>query len=256
MKIKCICKTCKKEFYIINSRYKKGEGKFCSKKCFGIAHRGDNNHLWKEKIKRICQTCGKEFYVKPSRIKKGWGKFCSSYCQYKWQSGKNNPNWGKRKKGKENPNWKGAKKICPICMKEFHIRPSGKRKYCSLKCYWLSTRGKNSPHWKGDKCISPIVNKIRTSGKYLKWRQDIYIRDNFTCQKCGQIGGKLNAHHIKSFSKLIKEVKINLPLLDLYEGAMLYTPLWNVPNGITLCEKCHKKTRKRRNNGKKISKML
>ncbi len=57
---------------------------------------------------------------------------------------------------------------------------------------------------------------------------------------CGQVGGSLVVHHVKKFSILIEEVKIYLPLMSLYEAAMLYTPLWDINNGITLCKKCHK----------------
>jgi len=37
-----------------------------------------------------------------------------------------------------------------------------------------------------------------------------------------------------------EKVKQYLPLLDLYEAAMMYTPLWDVKNGMVLCEKCHR----------------
>ena len=67
---------------------------------------------------------------------------------------------------------------------------------------------------------------IRNSGDYRAWRATVYERDNYTCQSCGQIGGRLNAHHIKSFARH--------PDLRL-----------DVRNGITLCEKCHKLAHKR-----------
>jgi hypothetical protein len=102
----------------------------------------------------------------------------------------------------------------------------------------VKMRGNNNPQWKGG--VTPIVENIRRSIKYKQWRQDCFIRDSFTCQKCGQSGGDLEVHHIKPFWKLIEEVRQYLPLLPLYDAAMLYTPLWDIANGITLCKKCHK----------------
>ena len=181
-------------------------------------------------MERICLTCNKKFNALPSRIKIGKGKFCSLKCM------------GIAKKN-------GIEQICQICGKKNYVKLSrikkGGGKFCSTKCFgiWVSMnkRGKNSYLWKGG--ITPIIKQIRNSNKYKQWRQDIFIRDDFTCQKCGQVGGELEAHHIKSFSKLIQEVKKYLPLLSLYEGAMIYTPLWNLDNGITYCIKCHKKTK-------------
>ena len=90
----------------------------------------------------------------------------------------------------------------------------------------LAKKGKTGEkccNWKGG--ITPIMVKIRTSLQYVYWRQQVFIRDNFTCQDCGQKGGNLEAHHIKRFSILIKEAKELLPLFDLYNAAMLYIPL-------------------------------
>ena len=187
---------------------------------------------------RKCLVCNKDFQVKLSKVKLGCGKFCSQRCMGKWMS--------KNLKGKNNRKWHGIEKKCIKCRKTFFTTPyrikEGHGKFCSKICHnkWMSKNlsGKNSIHWRGG--ITTIV-KIRNSLKYKLWRQQIFIRDNFTCQKCGIKGCYLEAHHKKSFHKLIEDVKKYLPLLNLYEGAMIYTPLWNIENGITLCQKCHKK---------------
>lgn len=99
--------------------------------------------------------------------------------------------------------------------------------------------------WKGG--ISSHHDRIRKSIKYKQWRSDIFIRDNFTCQICGDNkGGNLRAHHIKPFFKLLEEIKNYLPLIDLYNGAMMYKPMWLLDNGITLCVNCHKLKHKER----------
>jgi len=62
----------------------------------------------------------------------------------------------------------------------------------------------------------------RYNADYKDWRTKVYERDNYVCQKCGQKGGKLNAHHIKPYAEF--------PDLRL-----------DIDNGLTLCEECHKK---------------
>lgn len=93
-------------------------------------------------------------------------------------------------------------------------------------------------NWKGG--ITTERKKIKHSDKYKNWRSNVFIRDNFTCQKCFKKGGKLEAHHIKRFIILLGEAKNFLPLFNLFEAAMLYSPLWDLMNGITLCKECHK----------------
>jgi hypothetical protein len=93
-----------------------------------------------------------------------------------------------------------------------------------------SSRGCKSHFWKGG--ITPINHKIRTSLDYILWRESVFMRDNFTCQSCGDNkGGNLNAHHIKPFY-LYPELRLA------------------IDNGITLCEKCHKKEHTSRNNNR------
>ena len=84
------------------------------------------------KIRTVCDNCGKEIEQRPSRIKKAKRHFCSRRCQGKWKS--------KSEQGENNPNWKGGKlkRVCPVCGKEFEVKPSeikrGSGKFCSLSC--------------------------------------------------------------------------------------------------------------------------
>lgn len=39
-------------------------------------------------------------------------------------------------------------------------------------------------------------------------------------------------------------MKGNLPLFNLFDAAMLYTPLWDLNIGITLYKECHKSEHK------------
>lgn len=74
-------------------------------------------------------------------------------------------------------------------------------------------------NWNGGTTSEDL--KLRRSKEYLQWRLFVFERDYFTCQICQCIGGILNAHHIKRWSKY-KEDR------------------FDVNNGITLCQKCHK----------------
>lgn len=68
---------CGKSFYIRPSRLKKGEGKYCSRKCINTARHD-------RRITVLCQNpdCHRIFLVFPSWLLQGRGKFCSPACFY------------------------------------------------------------------------------------------------------------------------------------------------------------------------------
>ena len=72
--------------------------------------------------------------------------------------------------------------------------------------------------------------ETRKTPEYRAWRIAVFERDGYTCQICGQVGGRLNAHHIKSF-------------VDCPEYRI------DIDNGVTLCEWCHKYVHRRMRNG-------
>lgn len=103
----------------------------------------------------------------------------------------------------------------------------------------LKRRKEKHPMWKGG--ITPIVSQIRNCFKMRQWVSDIFHRDNFTCQKCFIRGGKLNAHHLKPFSKIFKENNIKS-----LEDALNCEEFWDLNNGQTICVDCHRKINTRR----------
>lgn len=60
-------------------------------------------------------------------------------------------------------------------------------------------RGENSHNWKGGVWLYS-KRKDRDGKEYKEWRSNVFARDNYTCQKTGIKGGKLEAHHIWPFS--------------------------------------------------------
>lgn len=79
-------------------------------------------------------------------------------------------------------------------------------------------KGSANPNWKNGK--TQFIRDYRRSYEYMEWRKQVFERDKYTCQDCGEIGGHLRAHHIfpyKDFLSLRFEIN----------------------NGITLCQPCH-----------------
>lgn len=108
-----------------------------------------------------------------------------------------------------------------------------KNKISVTKISQKLTKEKSS-NWQGG--ITAINELIRRTKKYNDWRESVYKRDNFTCKLCGKTKCGLNAHHIEPYHKVLKKYKPET-VTDAYE---IYE-LWDLNNGITLCEKCHKK---------------
>ena len=84
--------------------------------------------------------------------------------------------------------------------------------------------GEKCRFWKGG--ITPLNSKIRQSIEFRLWREAVFARDNWTCQKYRIKGGKLHSHHIQNFAQF--------PELR-----------FAIDNGITFSEKAHREFHKK-----------
>lgn len=195
---------------------------------------------------------------------------------------KKRTSWNKGLKGVQKAWNKGLiffePKICPICQQSFYDRKHKNQKYCSRYCFSQSQIGKkisnkqlkafikmirnkkitpeyrrklsqshkpeNCPFWKDGRY--PLVMLLRDTIQYTEWRDRVFKRDNYTCQKCGKSQVYLNAHHkialSKLFDKFLKKYPKLSPRKDKYKLLKLafkFRPFWFIRNGITYCIKCH-----------------
>ena len=162
-------------------------------------------------MKCICSICKKEFDRKPALIKRAKYPVCSRECQTEL---------------------KKKRKIvhCVICGKELlrsdnrlAIRPNP---ICSKECKAkLQHKLSYNPNITDEE-----REQTRKNQKNYDFIKKVLQRDNYTCQLCGEYGQKLVVHHLNGYN-WDKENR------------------YNVDNGVTLCEKCHKAFHKIYKNG-------
>jgi hypothetical protein len=177
---------------------------------------------------KVCETCGKKYYIGVREGQKSFSgrKYCSLKCRRLWNKdlvGVCKANSGSFKtghipaiKGKHHRESTKIKISINKKGKSNGARPIEVRKKISE-----SQRGEKAHLWRGGRTNQNKM--IRMSLGYRIWREAVFKRDNWTCQKCAIKGGELHPHHIMEFAKY-PELRFALT------------------NGITLCHDCHKQT--------------
>lgn len=194
----------------------------------------------------VCQQCGAPFQSRQRDA-----KYCSPPCV--------RAGVGAAKRGRTLPE-RWVTRTCPTCGQDFTVLRSNRKVYCSQPCaaaaperqalmrefqaaqmadpaqreHWLAgiARRSASPAWRAAPHFQPGPAHPRYRGNirarreqssqyvYKAWRKAVLTRDNFTCQRCGERGGRLTAHHLQSWAEHP----------DLR---------FAVENGQTLCQPCH-----------------
>lgn len=202
-----ICLNCGKEF--INKK----EIKFCCLEC--------SSKYKSKRIKCKCEYCGENIIKTSFEYNKKKHHFCNKECYDKWQH--------ENIKGENAANWQGGNKIvrCDYCNKEYEIiqaKLKQEHHFCSRECQgkWRSENliKENNPCWNPN-----LTDEEREKGRRIEglkeWKNEVMIRDNYTCQITGKRGGDLNVHHLNSYH-WDKEHRTD------------------INNGITISKKIHK----------------
>lgn len=228
-------KTCQQCNQVLKKRPSEGfinwhTRKFCSRSCFFASRRGLSKYN-----NGICLYCNKQY--KRIRVKT---LYCDKTCADKgrvgkftaWNKGKTGylsetirQKMSQRRKGRVPWN-KGTTGLMPTPWNKGIPATPKELERLRLLAKTRNQSGENHWNWQGG--ITPENYKIRNSPEYKNWRDRVFIRDNYTCQKCSRKRRPsdrvvLHADHIKPFA--------THPELRLC-----------VDNGRTLCRECHLNT--------------
>ena len=96
--------------------------------------------------------------------------------------------------------------------------------------------GSNAHNWRGGVTIKQEI--LRKSKPYVEWRNAIFLRDHYTCQKCGAHSGQgkavyLHAHHYKIPFQILWE--------EFVAGKRSKETFFDPDLGVTWCVQCHRK---------------
>jgi 5-methylcytosine-specific restriction endonuclease McrA len=191
------------------------------------------------KATRQCIQCSRSFirYLSKGSLAAGKGRFCTPRCFVKYRLSL---------PVEKQPQWRGGIPSwnCLTCGQTFQAycrKDGGRRSYCSIACLGAENgrvrrgvprssavrrklsnafKGERSHFWRGGVTSANAI--VRESSVYKEWRLSVFKRDKFKCVWCGS-RKQLQADHIKQFA--------------------FYPALrFDVKNGRTLCEPCHRKT--------------
>jgi hypothetical protein len=178
-----------------------------------------------------CETCNTKLTYKQKR-------FCRPKCKHIWQKGK----------PAHNKLLLDEKLIVDyynigLTMKDISIKFNVSTPTINkiIKKYGISRPSgfgnkENNTAWKGG--ILKLSRALRGIPEYKEWRKRIFEKYGYKCRICKHT--KIEAHHIKPYSELLKH--FNIKSVD---QALNCNELWDIDNGICLCNPHHKEVHKK-----------
>jgi hypothetical protein len=76
MPVERVCLTCDTSFSVKPSIAASGEGRYCSRTCYGEGRR----QVPKKRVQCICPCCAALFFIRPDVARRGQGVYCSRSC--------------------------------------------------------------------------------------------------------------------------------------------------------------------------------
>lgn len=236
-----ICDYCGKDFYKRPSAIKKDKTHCCSKKCSSeLAHK-KRVKIIEDKFNEDIKTILHELYVERKLSTRKIAeiidlsvnktqeylhrynipvRYGSEAVKTQWI---NNPERRKlsRKIAEEHLQTKEVRDKVRETMQTEEYRRKQSVSKMGEKNGMFGIYGENHPNWNPSLTdYERIVG--RKTKRDVEWREKVYKRDNYTCVTCGDDEGRnLNAHHLYSHNK--------------YKDKR-----YDINNGVTLCETCHK----------------
>lgn len=230
-----VCSDCGKEKplddFVKDKRYHDGHRKRC-KQCENLRRRKTPVLPQPRDGRKYCVKCLKEKPLDEFNFRNVKGeKKPFSYCkECEREYNRNKYLHVCQKCGKSYRSGKNKSTYCKECyselLRDLETNPS-KVIYMDWSgennpMYGVRRFGKSNPNYNPNKTDEEREIERLVEG-YSTWRTQVYERDNYTCQCCGDSrGGNLIAHHLDSWD-WCKEKRLD------------------VSNWITLCVTCHKR---------------
>ena len=183
-----------------------------------------------------CIVCGKPLYRRPFEMKKTRFAACMLHrAEAQVLIGITNVQKAALSLGRK----KGTNHLegIPKSEESKRKRSEAMTRWCAenpelVKARGAKTRGANHYRWNGGS--SRLNNSIRRMTEHRKWMGAVKERDR-QCAQCGSTE-TLESHHVVELAVLISEHNVKNR-----KDARNTPELWDLDNGITLCQECHYK---------------